>query len=187
MDPKLDDLGNRPFPLKYTVGLLILAVLLVIAAFGGIRGCELQKQAPVAKAAALSMHDLAHACAERTDREMAPVEMRLFGKTFPVHRDAPDPGPLTLLAVLPFGVPIMKYFRFDHLPEKLQVVSRPVGELAEHIVAELPDCAERTAGLRKLLEAKDCFVRQATTGEMVKRNDFLSWNLDGRERKIWNY
>ena len=50
MDPKLDDIGNRPFPLKYTVGILLLAVLLVIAAFGGIRGCELHKQAPAATA-----------------------------------------------------------------------------------------------------------------------------------------
>lgn len=50
MDPKLDDIGNRPFPLKYTVGILLVAVLLVIAAFGGIKGCELKKDAPVATA-----------------------------------------------------------------------------------------------------------------------------------------
>ncbi len=30
-------------------------------------------------------------------------------------------------------------------------------------------------------------TKGATTGEMVKRNDFLRWILDGRERKIWNY
>lgn len=27
--------------------------------------------------------------------------------------------------------------------------------------AQLPDCAEKSAGMRKLLEAKDCFVRAA--------------------------
>lgn len=57
--------------------------------------------------------------------------------------------------------PIMRFFDFEHLPSFLREVSRPVGELARHIDGSLPDCAEKTAGLRKLLEAKDCFVRAA--------------------------
>ncbi len=48
-----------------------------------------------------------------------------------------------------------------NLPEKLQAVSKPIGELAEQMNADLPDGAEKSAGLRKLLEAKDCFVRAA--------------------------
>jgi hypothetical protein len=55
--------------------------------------------------------------------------------------------------------PIMKYFEYSHLPERLKAVSRPVGELAAKMDTELPDCAEKSAGLRKLLEAKDCLVR----------------------------
>jgi hypothetical protein len=55
----------------------------------------------------------------------------------------------------------MKYFGYAHLPEKLQAVSRPLGELAEKFEAELPDGPEKSAGMRKLLEAKDCFVRAA--------------------------
>jgi hypothetical protein len=55
--------------------------------------------------------------------------------------------------------PIMKYFEFAHLPENLQHVSEPICELAEHMDESLPDCPEKSAGLRKLLEAKDCFVR----------------------------
>lgn len=55
--------------------------------------------------------------------------------------------------------PILKYFEFAHLPERLQPVSQTICELAEHMDEILPDCAEKTAGLRKLLEAKDCFVR----------------------------
>lgn len=55
--------------------------------------------------------------------------------------------------------PIMKYFAFAHLPEALRHVSEPICELAEHLDESLPDCAEKSAGLRKLLEAKDCFVR----------------------------
>jgi hypothetical protein len=54
---------------------------------------------------------------------------------------------------------IMKYFAYGHLPPELQKVSRPIGELAERMEAELVNCAEKSAGLRKLLEAKDCFVR----------------------------
>ena len=57
--------------------------------------------------------------------------------------------------------PIMKYFAFEHLPPKLQEVSKPIGELAKAVDESLPDGAEKSAGLRKLLEAKDCFVRSA--------------------------
>jgi hypothetical protein len=55
--------------------------------------------------------------------------------------------------------PIMKYFEYSHLPEKLQAISKPIGELAKQMDNSLPDCAEKSAGLRKLLEAKDCLVR----------------------------
>lgn len=57
--------------------------------------------------------------------------------------------------------PIMKYFAYQHLPAHLQAVSKPIGDLAEKMDAELPDGPEKSAGLRKLLEAKDCFVRAA--------------------------
>lgn len=57
--------------------------------------------------------------------------------------------------------PIMKFFEYAHLPEHLQKVSKPIGELAKQMNAELPDSAEKSAGLRKLLEAKDCLVRAA--------------------------
>jgi hypothetical protein len=54
---------------------------------------------------------------------------------------------------------MLAFFSCDHLPERLQRVSRPFGELAEFIVMELPSGPERTVALRKLLEAKDCAVR----------------------------
>lgn len=57
--------------------------------------------------------------------------------------------------------PIMKYFEFAHLPEHLQAVSRPFGEMAQNFDASIPDGPEKSAGLRKLLEAKDCMVRAA--------------------------
>ena len=59
------------------------------------------------------------------------------------------------------STPIMKYFEYQHLPEKLQSVSKPIGELAKYMNENIPDGAEKSAGLRKLLEAKDCLVRAA--------------------------
>jgi hypothetical protein len=56
---------------------------------------------------------------------------------------------------------MMQFFAYDHLPQHLQAVSKPFGDLAEKIVTTYPANAERTAGLRKLLEAKDCIVRAA--------------------------
>lgn len=55
--------------------------------------------------------------------------------------------------------PILKFFKFAHLPEHLQEPSRACSLLADKMEAELPECPEKSAGLRKLLEAKDCFVR----------------------------
>ena len=54
---------------------------------------------------------------------------------------------------------LMKFFKFDHLPEHLQEPSRSCSWLAMQMDAALAESAEKTAGLRKLLEAKDCFVR----------------------------
>jgi hypothetical protein len=107
----------------------------------------------------------------------------------------------------------IKYFAFAHLPAQLQAVSKPIGELANLFEKQMPDGPEKSAGMRKLLEAKDCFVRAAldapksadasqaqpatvTVKEMVDR--FLGWPLprtfspdcgisfDGRKDDEWN-
>ena len=54
---------------------------------------------------------------------------------------------------------LLQFFAYEHLPPHLQEISKPFGDLAQQIVDTLPANAERTAGLRKLLEAKDCIVR----------------------------
>lgn len=54
---------------------------------------------------------------------------------------------------------IMQFFKFNHLPPELQIVSRPFAELADSIVLALPRNAERSVALRKLLESKDAAVR----------------------------
>lgn len=54
---------------------------------------------------------------------------------------------------------LLQFFAFNHLPEHLQTISRPFGELALNICDTLPRNPERTVALRKLLESKDCAIR----------------------------
>ena len=54
---------------------------------------------------------------------------------------------------------ILRFFTYDHLPIEQQDISSRCCELALRTAHSLPQNAELTAGLRKLLEAKDCFVR----------------------------
>lgn len=60
---------------------------------------------------------------------------------------------------------ILQFFAYEHLPQHLQDVSRPFGLLANTLVANLPRNPERTAALRKLLEAKDAAVRALVAKE----------------------
>lgn len=60
---------------------------------------------------------------------------------------------------------LIGYFTWGHLPPRLQEFSRPCADLAEGMARSLPDGPELTAGLRKLLEAKDCFIRAALNAQ----------------------
>ena len=55
--------------------------------------------------------------------------------------------------------PLMQFFAYEHLPPYLQEVSKEFYMLASQIIGTLPRNPERSAALRKLLEAKDCAVR----------------------------
>ena len=57
--------------------------------------------------------------------------------------------------------PIMKFFKYDHLPAHLQPHSKPWADLAVTLMQTLPRNAERSTALRKLLEGKDAAVRAA--------------------------
>jgi hypothetical protein len=72
------------------------------------------------------------------------------------HQDARRPA-----AAPPQTEALMQFFAYEHLRADLQGISKPFGELAEHIVVTLPRNPERTVALRKLLEAKDAAVRAA--------------------------
>jgi hypothetical protein len=57
---------------------------------------------------------------------------------------------------------IARWFSYEHLPAGTpRHVSAMCAHMAAEILREVPDGPELTAGLRKLLEAKDCFVRAA--------------------------
>lgn len=55
--------------------------------------------------------------------------------------------------------PILQFFAYAHLPQHLQEISKPFGDLAAQVVDRLPRNPERTVALRKLLEGKDAAVR----------------------------
>ena len=60
---------------------------------------------------------------------------------------------------------ILQFFKSGHLPENLKAIAEPCEILAGVMTTALPSNPETTAGLRKLLEAKDCFVRAQLAGE----------------------
>lgn len=87
------------------------------------------------------------------------------GLTVNVHK--PNRQPMTAQsaaparrALHPSVEEILRWFDFDHLPPRLQDVSRPIHDLAHKYAQEL-EGSELTTGLRKLLEAKDALVRAA--------------------------
>lgn len=58
--------------------------------------------------------------------------------------------------------PIMAFFEYAHLPSgKPRDTSALISAMAVKLDHDLEDSAEKSAGMRKLLEAKDCFVRAA--------------------------
>lgn len=56
---------------------------------------------------------------------------------------------------------MVRWFTNPNLPPHLQAIVTPLREVAEAMDVQLPEGPEKTAGLRKLLEAKDCLVRAA--------------------------
>lgn len=57
--------------------------------------------------------------------------------------------------------PVMRFFNCDHLPSSLRVVAREFQLMADFLNKTLPESAEKSVALRKLLESKDAAVRAA--------------------------
>lgn len=86
-------------------------------------------------------------------------------------RTAENPGPAQRLSP---SQELLRYFAYRHLPEPLRQVSSQLFLVAHSLENHLPDGPEKTAGLRKLLEAKDCFVRAALPKEgypLIEKED----------------
>ena len=60
---------------------------------------------------------------------------------------------------------VARWFDYSHLSGPARDTAAAVHDLAAEVVDTLPDGPELTAGLRKLLEAKDCFVRATIAKE----------------------
>lgn len=77
-------------------------------------------------------------------------------------------------------------FEFEHLPFFLQLVSKPFHDQAQQLLDALRDGDELAASLRKLVEAKDCAVRQARfdkdAGNQTLREGIEAWvyHADGQ-------
>lgn len=68
---------------------------------------------------------------------------------------------------------LLAFFTYDHLPLYIQPISQACFDLAHDMARRLHDGRELSTGLRKLLEAKDCFVRQVLRdcGDIVTESE----------------
>jgi hypothetical protein len=54
---------------------------------------------------------------------------------------------------------ILRHFDYDYMSGPLRDIAEPFKVMAIELDKRLPECAEKSAGLRKLLEARECFIR----------------------------
>lgn len=67
-------------------------------------------------------------------------------------------------------VHLLSQFSYAHLrTDHLQTLSKQFHDLAFDLAGQLHDGPELTAGLRKLLEAKDCCIRQSIIDSTIPR------------------
>ena len=59
----------------------------------------------------------------------------------------------------PGNYPVLRWLKCEHLNGNAKEIADRCKALAEYVVENGVGGAELAAGLRKLLEAKDCFVR----------------------------
>ena len=67
---------------------------------------------------------------------------------------------------------VTRFFEHGHLPEPLLTIAHHCSNLKDLMLVNIQDDdPELTAGLRKLLEAKDCFVRAAVSQENRRKGN----------------
>lgn len=97
------------------------------------------------------------------DLSANPVTVTLVKPDEPAKADPRVCGdvPAAALEAMRKVEPVLRHFRYSHLPVPLRNVSMQFAALAMHLVSTLPRNAERTLALRDLLSAKDNAVRAA--------------------------
>lgn len=105
---------------------------------------------------------LCNYCKARIQLHHEHMERGHRSKEFVTMTNLRDPELHSKLDELEKKYPILRFFHYDHLPGHLQEISIRFSALAyEMAERETTAFAEVAAGLRKLLEAKDCAVRAA--------------------------
>ncbi len=66
---------------------------------------------------------------------------------------------------------VLRFFEYSHLPEPLKNVAYLAADYAQIICDRVESDPELTVGLRKLLEAKDCFVRAVVAQENRRKSN----------------
>lgn len=71
---------------------------------------------------------------------------------------------------------IYEYFSYTHLPEHLQAISKLFHDIACNMINKQGGVynEELNHGLRKLLEAKDCFARANIKGKTKENNEVIT-------------
>lgn len=73
---------------------------------------------------------------------------------------------------------VTRFFEHNHLPEPLMLIAHKCSKLKDDMLENINDDPELTVGLRKLLEAKDCFVRAAVA--QVNRDKQVHPSSEGK-------
>lgn len=70
---------------------------------------------------------------------------------------------------------LLSLFEYTHLPPHLRTISAQFWNVAHDMVRRLDYGTELLVGMRKLLEAKDCMVRQAVIDDRKMPNEPEPW------------
>lgn len=112
-----------------------------------------------------------------TEQQQTPISRQPEGPIQPTHPRATEVAnlpqaagnsapPVTFTAEEILTDPILQFFTYAHLPERLQHVSAIFARAASQVILVCPRTAERTVALRKLLEAKDAAVRAVVSAQV---------------------
>ena len=95
-------------------------------------------------------------------QEAAKTISQISGMVSDDQEAEPEPDITIAQHIHSWAASTIKWFTYAHLPnENARDVSREITRLVTRISGKIAPGPEATAGFRKLLEAKDCFVRAA--------------------------